>query len=515
MLMRFTKGGGFKPPLRAALTAALLALPAAACEGLLDVADEDVTKDEFLENETAIPALRAAVVGDFIPAYEQLMVHGGMLGDEYRFSETFPTRFQIDLRRMNANNGTLLDLFALATTAGATADFVSERYNLADPGGAAVLERAEAKSLGGYALLALAENYCSGVPISRVNRSSGGQLEFRYGAPLTTTQLVDSAIARFDAALALLPGNAGSTATQSQRNLARVGKARALLYRGNGDAAAAAAVVAQVPDNFTFQLEHSDNSTAEESFPWFFNISNERVSLSNNEGGTFVDDDDDGVIEYNEFRKTSAEGLPFLEAGGPTQPGGRDPRVLWRRRGTVANPESNLGFDGVTPLYDALKYQDRTSFTVLASGVEARLIEAEAQFRAGNAAGMIATLNALRAQVQPLMQLLSANYPNQQQLAGYQPGQGAVLAPLALPATAAEQRDLLFRERAYWLYLTGHRLPDMRRLVRQYGLNQAQVFPTGTHPKNQAYGTDVNFPIPVQEQNNPTSGAGQCIDRAA
>jgi len=508
MLMRFTKGGGFKPPLRAALTAALLALPAAACEGLLDVADEDVTKDEFLENEAAIPALRAAVVGDFIPAYEQLMVHGGMLGDEYRFSETFPTRYQIDQRRINANNGNLLSLFALATTAGATADFVSERYNVADPGKAAVLERAEAKSLGGYALLSLAENYCSGVPISRVNRSSGGQLEFRYGAPLTTTQLVDSAIARFDAALALLPGNAGSTAAQSQRNLARVGKARALLYRGNGDPAAAAAAVAQVPTNFTFQLEHSDNSSAEESFPWFFNLSNERVTLANNEGGV-IDDDGDLIIEYFEVTGESAEGLPFLEAGGDGQPGGQDPRVLWRQRGF------NLGFDGETPLYDALKYNDRTVFTVLASGVEARLIEAEAQFRAGNPAGMIATLNALRANVQPLMQLLSANYPNQQQLAGYGPGEGASLEPLALPATSAGQRDLLFRERAYWLYLTGHRLPDMRRLVRQYGLSQANVFPTGAHPKSGTYGTDVNFPIPVQELNNPTDGAGQCIDRAA
>ncbi len=508
MLMRFTTGGGFKPPLRAALTAALLALPAAACEGLLDVSDEDVTKDEFLENTAAIPALRAAVRVDFIPAYEQLAVYGGMLGDEYRWSETFPTRQQVDLRKINVNNGTLLDLFSLATTAGATADFVSQRYDVADPDGEAVVERAEAKNLGGYALLALAENYCSGVPISRVNRSSGGQLEFRYGAPLTTTMLVDSAIARFNQALAIL----GDDGDEDQINLARVGKARALMYRGNGEAyAQAAATVADVPNEFTFRLEHSDNSSGEESFPWFFNISNERVSLSNNEGGVIDDANDDLIVEYYEVTSESAEGLPFLEAGGAGQPGGQDPRVLWRQR----DGGTRLGFDGETPLYDGLKYQNRTSFTVLASGVEARLIEAEAAFRGGQSGTMLNILNALRTDVQSLMQLLSDDYPRALLLAGYKPGVGAKLDSLSLPATTAGQRDLLFRERAYWLYLTGHRLPDMRRLVRQYGLNQAQVFPTGAHPKSQNYGTDVNFPIPVQELNNPTQGAGQCLNRDA
>jgi len=510
MHMRFTKRGGFKPPLRAALAAALLALPAGACSGLLDVEDPDVTNDDLLGNEAAVPALRAAVIGDFISAYESLAVHGGMLADEYRFSETFPTRLQIDMRDMEENNGNLLGIFSGAATAAATADFVSARYDVADADNSAIVERAEAKTLGGYALLAMAETYCSGVPISRIDRAAGGQLTFRYGTPLTTTQLVDSAIARFDAALAIV-GTGATTAINNQRNLARVGKGRALLYRGNGDAAAAAAAVAGVPTNFTFQLQHSNNSGGENSFPWFFNISNERVTLSNLEGGVFTDLDGDTQIEFNEFDAGTAEGLPFLQAG-PGQPGGQDPRVLWTRRSNG----TNLGFDGDTPLYDGLKYPDRTAFTILASGVEARLIEAEAAFRAGNGAGMITILNGLRAQVQPLMQLLSFNYTTQQGVVGYAPGTGATLEPLTLPATAAGQRSLLFQERAYWLYLTGHRLPDLRRLVRQYGLSEDNVFPSGRHPwNNQLYGDDMNFPIPVQELNNPADGAGQCLDRAA
>ena len=36
------------------------------------------------------------------------------------------------------------------------------------------------------------------------------------------------------------------------------------------------------------------------------------------------------------------------------------------------------------------------------------------------------------------------------------------------PGTAASRVDMLFRERAFWMYFTAHRLGDMRRLVRQY-----------------------------------------------
>ena len=37
------------------------------------------------------------------------------------------------------------------------------------------------------------------------------------------------------------------------------------------------------------------------------------------------------------------------------------------------------------------------------------------------------------------------------------------------------------------------------------------VFPTGAYHKGGSYGGDVNFPIPIEEENNP-NGAG-CLDR--
>ncbi len=68
--------------------------------------------------------------------------------------------------------------------------------------------------------------------------------------------------------------------------------------------------------------------------------------------------------------------------------------------------------------------------------------------------------------------------------------------------------SLTFRERAFWLYGTGHRLGDLRRLIRQYGRDQSTVFPTGTYDNGSAvalfpsYGTSVNFPIGAIESSN-------------
>ena len=54
-----------------------------------------------------------------------------------------------------------------------------------------------------------------------------------------------------------------------------------------------------------------------------------------------------------------------------------------------------------------------------------------------------------------------------------------LLPPLADPGSARARQDLLFRERGFWMYLTSHRLGDLRRLVRQYGRPVAEVFPAG------------------------------------
>ena len=54
-------------------------------------------------------------------------------------------------------------------------------------------------------------------------------------------------------------------------------------------------------------------------------------------------------------------------------------------------------------------------------------------------------------------------------------------------------------------------MSDLRRLIRQYGRDTETVFPTGIHFKGTPYGSDVNFPVPFDEQNNPNFAA--CLDR--
>ena len=62
-------------------------------------------------------------------------------------------------------------------------------------------------------------------------------------------------------------------------------------------------------------------------------------------------------------------------------------------------------------------------------------------------------------------------------------------------------------------WLTGQRLSDVRRLIRQYGRTEATVFPTGLTAYGIAFGTAVSLPIPFEEINNPNYTV--CTDRGA
>ena len=146
------------------------------------------------------------------------------------------------------------------------------------------------------------------------------------------------------------------------------------------------------------------------------------------------------------------------------------------------------------------KYPLRASAVTVADGVEARLIEAEAALNAGDPVGALNILNALRSNAS----LLS--------LRGYAANS---LPPLTLQLTTAGQVDQLFHERAYWMYLTSHRLGDLRRLIRQYNRSVNTVFPNGLYFKGGTYGTDVNVPVPQQEQNNPNYTPGSCKQNVA
>ncbi|HEV8150582.1 MAG TPA: RagB/SusD family nutrient uptake outer membrane protein, partial [Gemmatimonadales bacterium] len=226
-------------------------------------------------------------------------------------------------------------------------------------------------------------------------------------------------------------------------------KARALLNRNDpvGAAAAAAAVVT------AFQYLSTHSVTANDNALWLQNISLRRYTMADGDGGN---------------------GLNFKTANDPRIPPG------------PTSPATS--FDAVTPWNSQGIWLNRTDPVIIASGIEARLIEAEAALRANDAATFIAKLNVARATK-------------------------AGLAPLTDPGTTTARVDLLFRERAFWMFSTGHRLGDLRRMIRQYGRNAETVFPTGIYFKGGPMGTDVNFPIPQAEQNNPSDPQASCTDR--
>lgn len=178
------------------------------------------------------------------------------------------------------------------------------------------------------------------------------------------------------------------------------------------------------------------------------------------------------------FAKTSVadgegtNGLPFRSSG--------DARAATTTTGT-----NRFG----RAIYAPVKFQGIAPYT-LADWIEARLITAEAELHAGNTATWLSALNALRE---------TAISP--------------ALADTTDPGTADGRVDLMFRERAMWLFLTGHRQGDLRRLVRQYGRRQEDVFPAGVYPGGQGiYGSDVTLPVPPAERLNPLFNG--CINRA-
>jgi hypothetical protein len=144
------------------------------------------------------------------------------------------------------------------------------------------------------------------------------------------------------------------------------------------------------------------------------------------------------------------------------------------------------------------KYPTNASPIPLADGIEARLIEAEAALQAHDATTWANILNTLR------------------QSAGT-----AVIPALTADSTTTASDSMrvgvLFRERAFWLYATGHRQGDMRRLVRQYQRAEEQVYPVGviTYPTVPVpYTPDTNLPVPATESDNNPNYAG-CANRDA
>jgi hypothetical protein len=301
-------------------------------------------------------------------------------------------------------------------------------------------------ALQGYSEVQLAELFCSGIPLSTLDYT--GDYTLKPGS--STTDVLTHAQALFDSALAL------STDSVRFVNLARVGKARALLDLGNF--AQAAQVAADVPTGYRYQVSYTADLSAN-AFNFAYVVP-----------GAYV--------RFSESDREGQNGLDYRSSG--------DPRTIASEAGR------NGAFGDGVMTYHPDKYSaDGSSPIVLADWVEARLIQAEAALRVEDPS-WLTTLNQLR-----------------------ETAFTSALPDTVDPGTTASRVDLLFRERAFWLFLTGHRQGDMRRLIRQYGRDASHVYPVGAYPgSGGSYGTNTTAPIPATERVSNPEFTG-CLSRGS
>jgi len=453
----------------AALAAA--ALSAAGCskaDNFLEVTDPDIINPGNVASAAGADAVRlgalirlnGATSGSTLTTsgQESLFMLGGLFADEWNNGDSFIARQEVDQRVITIQNNFLTDAnraMHRARLAAQQAIDLLKKYNPTGP----AANVAEMYFVQAFIENMMAEHYCNGLIFSSV--VDGAE---KYGQPITTEAAFQLALAHADSGLALITGTTAQDVKIKQ--VLQVTKGRILMNLNRY--ADAATAVAGVPTNLQYQMQHTANTNPnQQNQIWAFNNNSRRYSVSNNEGGN---------------------GLNFATANDPRLPVCLGGDAACRAIGVTINTRDDL----TQPIYVQRLWPTNTSPVTIVSGVEARMIEAEAQLKAGQPAAAIATLNAARATV-------------------------TGLTPLVDPGTDAARVDLVFRERAFWMFSTGHRTGDLRRLVRQYGRAASTVFPTGQWHKGGNYGADVTVPVPQAEQNNPNlpQTATTCIDRAA
>ena len=431
---------------RACGLAVVLSIGACSRDQLLEVATPDQITPELAGSAVGANALRISAIGNFAffyggdygGSFHGLSITSGLLSDE--MEQARGGTEHVDSRAQNdavnplsitwasvgqANTQLIRAIVALKQYAPTTTQ--AERDTKATQVGTLY-------ALRGMLLTLVAENYCNGVPIGDAQDTDP------HTETLSNTELWTRAHAQFDTALSTL---GTTTADAPVRNLVAIGRGRT--YLDQGQYAQAAAAVTTVATSFVYNVFYS-TTVVNAVYDWM-----------------------NGTLNYAPADREGGNGLPFISAN--------DPRVTVIR-GSDGSPTPRAGQDGRLHFTQTV-YAQPSSPIWLASGVEARLIEAEAAYKAGDLVKYLAMINAARATRTDL---------------------SAIAAP---PATATAQEDLLFSERAFWFWGTSHRLGDLRRLLRQYGRQRESVYPTGPYFAGGTYGTDIALVPGQAEKNNP------------
>ncbi|HET7564533.1 MAG TPA: hypothetical protein VFJ96_06035 [Gemmatimonadaceae bacterium] len=467
-MMHFTPRARWAVTTCALLTSGLLLSGCHLTDQLLEPQNPGLIDPTAVQSPAAAMALKVGAMGQLriiytnCPGNECLWQESGVLADEYKNSDFQNTRQDIDQRTITSNNPTL-DYYAITQIRGYVRDGIAAMQQFLPDSTADIGELYMAL---GFVEMSLAENYCNGIPLGHTTNG-----EVTLGPPLSDAEVFDSASAHLDTALALATGS--DDGSVFVRRAALITKARILIDEGQYAAAAALVPTSAVPSTYQYVMETDPSNNNDDNGIWDLNNQIARITVS------------DSFDIVNGAKNVIQNALPFVSAKDPRVPVASGDSVS----PTVA-PE-----DGSTPEFVQLLW-GRDDPVPLVSGIDARLIEAEAKLNASDIPGMMQILNDLRA--------------NPPAIGIYQP---AAMPPLATPANQVDATTLFFREKAFWTFGRGQRLSDLRRLVRQYQRPQEQVFPTGKYFKGGDYGTDVNFPVSDDELANPQFKG--CTDRNA
>jgi len=415
----------------------------AGCHGLLDVSDPTHIGDDDIANAGGANARRLAVSASLGYLYS-VVRDVAIITDEWTIDYPATNIASRDPdAQLDQRNSELFEAASYGDNHLGPLDKIFLQTSLAIPEVRAYTPDslkddflAQIYAVRGYVVLQMAEDLCSGFPLNDVVENLAV-----YGGPLTTDSAVAFASAQLDSAIKYGHDSARVI------TLARVVKGRALLDQGKYSEANA--VVASVPTTSVYLTEQSGPNIYMDTY-WC--IGCEMFGVGNREGGS---------------------GQPFVSANDP-----RVPLALLGPRNTDPNDTLYITTKGSSP-------NDRL---MLASGVEARLIQAEVAAHTG--AGWKPILDSLRTTVG--------------------------LAPLNDPGNLYGRIDIVYSERAFWLYMTGRRLGDVRRLVKNYGRSPETVFPTGAYHGGDGgtYGTATSIPFILADQApyNPNITSG-CTNR--
>ena len=394
------------------------ALSVTACRGILSVDLPTRVSAGVLDDASFAPTMVNGAIADFDCAYTNYTGATGLLTDELIESTGFIAWFSWDLRRIPSNNSSLGSNICTGAGYGVYTPLQTARFTAADsykriqafPDAAVpnkTLLLATAAVYEGYALTLLGEGFC--------------QMAIDGGPPITPAQTLALAEGRFTDAIQL----ATTASNAAILNFATLGRARVRLDLGNK--AGADADAKAVPQGYVMNSTYDAATERHRNRVYVDNFVNLFTSVD------------------PRFRGLTYGGVP-------------DPRVPTKNAG-------RLGNDGVTPLWQQLRYTTETSAIPVATWGEAQLIIAEAE---GG---------------QPAVDAINRLHT------------AAGLPPFSStdPATIIAQ---VYEERRRELFLTGHRLNDMLRL----GI----PFDTGNDAKGQPFGTTTCLPLPdVETLNNP------------